>query len=162
MPLLNGLEAASVIKRNVPHAKLFLFTLAVEGIGALRSWGVDLVVTKEEGLEKLAEYLTTIAAKNGKQQQRKTLRGTLWRFQRASGLSLILRARGFADGFARSGPLSVGACAVACSSVGHVHAFEELHGQVQVEAAGAERTAGPTSVRVRNSALDVTGLHQGG
>jgi DNA-binding NarL/FixJ family response regulator len=59
MPRLNGIEAASVIKRMTPSVHLILFTLKVDGLGKslASAIGIDFVLSKEESITKLAEHL---------------------------------------------------------------------------------------------------------
>ena len=62
MPLLNGIEAASVIKRVLPKIRVVLFTMHVDGLGKTLATaiGIDFVISKEESITKLTEYLTTL------------------------------------------------------------------------------------------------------
>ena len=59
MPNLNGIEAASILKRTLPNVRIILFTLKVDGLGKALATavGIDFVLSKEESLEKLAEHL---------------------------------------------------------------------------------------------------------
>jgi DNA-binding NarL/FixJ family response regulator len=62
MPRLNGVEAASVLKRTNPGARLILFTMHVDGLGKTLATaiGIDFVLSKEEKITKLAEHLKTL------------------------------------------------------------------------------------------------------
>lgn len=59
MPRLNGTEAAPVLKRLFPQVPIILFTMFSEAVTA--SWasavGVDLVVSKPDGIGKLADHV---------------------------------------------------------------------------------------------------------
>lgn len=59
MPKMNGLQAAFAIKRAMPEARIVLFTLYSEVVGKLTpsSYGVDLVVSKTEGVDGLLKAL---------------------------------------------------------------------------------------------------------
>jgi len=62
MPLLNGAEAAVVLKRIVPQTKIILFTMHADNVGGMlmTAAGVDLVLSKAEGLVKLDEHLNAL------------------------------------------------------------------------------------------------------
>ena len=62
MPMLNGVEAASVIKRELPDTRLILFTLKVDGLGRTlaTALGIDFVLSKEESISKLTDYLKSL------------------------------------------------------------------------------------------------------
>ncbi|HKQ88364.1 MAG TPA: response regulator transcription factor [Candidatus Acidoferrales bacterium] len=51
MPSMNGIEAASVIKRQTPESRIIVFTLYQDSIGKAmaKAVGVDVVVSKTEG-----------------------------------------------------------------------------------------------------------------
>jgi len=56
MPLLNGVEVASVLKKNLPSCKIILFTMYGEYVRSLAfAAGVDIVLPKPDGLSPLAE-----------------------------------------------------------------------------------------------------------
>ena len=59
MPMLNGIEVASILKKAMPNVRIILFTLHVDGLGkSLASMiGIDFVLSKEESISKLAEHL---------------------------------------------------------------------------------------------------------
>ena len=62
MPRLNGLEAASILKRTMPATKVILFSFHVEHLGRslAKIVGVDFVLSKDEPLSKLADHLRTL------------------------------------------------------------------------------------------------------
>ena len=62
MPVMNGLEAASAIKRAVPDVRVILFTLYSDPDveRTARSMGVDAVISKEN-LEDLGETARRLA-----------------------------------------------------------------------------------------------------
>jgi len=62
MPNLNGVEAASVLKRAIPGVRLILFTMNVDGLGTslASAIGIDFVLSKEESITKLAEHLKSL------------------------------------------------------------------------------------------------------
>ena len=65
MPQMNGAEAASVLKRRMPHVPIILFTLYDEAIGEslASALGVDLVLPKAKGLTGLAERAQALLAR---------------------------------------------------------------------------------------------------
>jgi DNA-binding NarL/FixJ family response regulator len=62
MPLMNGVEAASVLKRLLPQSRIVLFSMYDEALGkALASAvGVDVVLPKVNGLTGLEESLQAL------------------------------------------------------------------------------------------------------
>lgn len=60
MPRMNGVEAASVIKKHSPSAYIVAFTLYPDAImkSMARAAGVDLVVSKAEGTDGLERALS--------------------------------------------------------------------------------------------------------
>lgn len=62
MPLLNGIETASILKRYMPHVRVVLFTMQVDGMGKTlaSAIGIDFVLSKEHSINKLAEYLRAL------------------------------------------------------------------------------------------------------
>jgi DNA-binding NarL/FixJ family response regulator len=64
MPKMNGAEAASVLKRMMPDVPIILFTMYGENIGkCLQSAiGVDVVLTKPEGMTRLVETINAAIA----------------------------------------------------------------------------------------------------
>jgi DNA-binding NarL/FixJ family response regulator len=69
MPKMNGLQAACAIKRAMPEARIVMFTLYSETVGKLteRNSGVDLVVSKTEGVDGLLRALRPFLAKDSSQ-----------------------------------------------------------------------------------------------
>ena len=62
MPKLNGIEAASVLKKMLPHANIVVFTVFDDALSSkiCLSVGVDLVVSKAEGLGGLVNAVQEI------------------------------------------------------------------------------------------------------
>ena len=64
MPMMGGAEAAPVIKKMMPDAKIVLFSMHADNV--LRSLaatiGVDLALSKSDGVTKLGEHLKTLLA----------------------------------------------------------------------------------------------------
>jgi DNA-binding NarL/FixJ family response regulator len=63
MPVMNGAEAALVLKRMMPQMKIVLFTMhAEENVGKTlaAAVGIDVVLSKAEGLLKLEQHLKTL------------------------------------------------------------------------------------------------------
>jgi DNA-binding NarL/FixJ family response regulator len=62
MPYMNGLEAASVLKKMLPNVHIIAFTMFADALGSRLSSavGVDLVVPKSEGLTVLAKALQSL------------------------------------------------------------------------------------------------------
>ena len=57
MPLLNGAEAASILKETMPNIPIILFTMYDFGDAIAAATGVDVVLSKPEGVDQLAIYL---------------------------------------------------------------------------------------------------------
>jgi DNA-binding NarL/FixJ family response regulator len=58
MPRLNGLEAALVLKRQIPNVRTVLFTMYSEAVSrafASKLIWIDAVVAKADGMDKLGE-----------------------------------------------------------------------------------------------------------
>jgi DNA-binding NarL/FixJ family response regulator len=57
MPNMNGIEAASVLKKILPDAPIVLFTMFEDALGSRLSSaaGVDMVIPKAEGLGGLVK-----------------------------------------------------------------------------------------------------------
>jgi two-component system nitrate/nitrite response regulator NarL len=57
MPTMNGVEAASVLKKVVPDVRIAMFTMFSDSLGAVlsSSVGVDLIIPKAEGLTNLVQ-----------------------------------------------------------------------------------------------------------
>jgi DNA-binding NarL/FixJ family response regulator len=67
MPNMNGLEAASVIKKMFPDVHIILFTMFDDALGSRLSAavGVDLVVPKAEGLTSLVKSVRHLMGTSG-------------------------------------------------------------------------------------------------
>ena len=65
MPEKNGAEAASVLKKSMPDLPIILFTMYSEKVGSqLKSAiGVDAVLSKPDGLTKLANAVDAVVAR---------------------------------------------------------------------------------------------------
>jgi DNA-binding NarL/FixJ family response regulator len=57
MPIMNGIEAASVLKSTVPTTRIVVFTMFDDALGSRLSSaaGVDLVIPKADGLSGLVK-----------------------------------------------------------------------------------------------------------
>jgi len=66
MPKLGGPEAASILKRVVPETRIILFTLFDDHIGKelAAAIGVDLVLSKTDGMAKLLQSVQTVIEPN--------------------------------------------------------------------------------------------------
>jgi DNA-binding NarL/FixJ family response regulator len=62
MPVMNGAEAAVILKRIMPRMKIILFTMHADNVGKAlaAAVGVDLTLSKTDGLLKLEEHLKTL------------------------------------------------------------------------------------------------------
>jgi CheY-like chemotaxis protein len=57
MPGMNGAEAASVLKRMMPRVPIILFTMYEFGDTIAKAIGVDVVLSKPEGVQQLGAHL---------------------------------------------------------------------------------------------------------
>lgn len=66
MPVMNGLDAASAIKKAVPETRIVIFTLYSDTLGELlaKAAGIDLVVSKSEGATALLLALSLYLGQN--------------------------------------------------------------------------------------------------
>jgi two-component system chemotaxis response regulator CheY len=66
MPRLGGPAAASVLRRALPETRIILFTLFDDalGKGLATAIGVDLVLSKTAGMEKLVESVQEVLKRN--------------------------------------------------------------------------------------------------
>lgn len=64
MPGLNGVQAASILKNRLPHAKIVLFTMYEDAVSKnlTKLVGVDIVLEKSRGLSLLAEKISSVIA----------------------------------------------------------------------------------------------------
>jgi DNA-binding NarL/FixJ family response regulator len=62
MPLMNGLEAATAIRKALPDTRIVVFTLYSDTLGKLlaKAAGVDLVVSKSDGTAGLLHALSSL------------------------------------------------------------------------------------------------------
>ena len=67
MPNMNGVETASILKKTIPGVSVIMFTMYSEDIpkSAISSMGVDVVLSKTDGIAHLVESINTaFAARN--------------------------------------------------------------------------------------------------
>jgi DNA-binding NarL/FixJ family response regulator len=64
MPNMNGVETAGILKKTIPGITIIMFTMYSENIpkSAISSMGVDLVLSKTDGIAHLVESINTIFA----------------------------------------------------------------------------------------------------
>jgi len=64
---LNGVEVASVLRKNLPNAKTVLFTIYGRLIGEamVAAVGADAVLAKADGLAPLAEAIQSLLGTQG-------------------------------------------------------------------------------------------------
>jgi DNA-binding NarL/FixJ family response regulator len=62
MPRMNGLEAASVLRRTMPHLRILLFTMHGDVLGPSpnSTLGFDAALSKPEGIGKLVPCIQTL------------------------------------------------------------------------------------------------------
>ena len=62
MPVMTGAEAAVILKREVPRMKIILFSMHVDDIAksVASAVGVDLTLSKSDGISKLADHLNAL------------------------------------------------------------------------------------------------------
>ena len=68
MPNMNGVQTAAILKKTIPGVTIIMFTMYSENIpkSAISSMGVDLVLSKTDGIAHLVESInTTFAARAG-------------------------------------------------------------------------------------------------
>jgi DNA-binding NarL/FixJ family response regulator len=68
MPEMNGAEAASVLKKRMPELPIILFTMFSENIGRYltSAVGVDMVLSKPDGIAMLAESVNAVLSLSSK------------------------------------------------------------------------------------------------
>jgi DNA-binding NarL/FixJ family response regulator len=68
MPRLNGIEAASVLKKMLPRASIVMFTVFDDALSSRLcvQVGVDLVVPKAEGLNGLVKAVQQLTGNDGR------------------------------------------------------------------------------------------------
>ena len=67
MPNMNGVEAASVLKKMLPDVHIIVFTIFDDALGSslVSAVGVDLVVPKAEGLTGLVKAIQRLMGTDG-------------------------------------------------------------------------------------------------
>jgi DNA-binding NarL/FixJ family response regulator len=65
MPVMNGIEAASILKRLLPTTAIILFTMYSDNIRAAinSAIGVDAVLAKPDGLDDLSQAIDAVLAR---------------------------------------------------------------------------------------------------
>src|SRR5258707_14468159 len=65
MPVMTGAEAAFILKGVVPRMKIILFSLHSDNVPkSMAAIGVDLALSKSDGITKLGEHLKALLAPN--------------------------------------------------------------------------------------------------
>jgi DNA-binding NarL/FixJ family response regulator len=64
MPVMNGGEAAGVLKAMLPRTKIILFSMHMDSVprSLAAAIGVDLALSKSDGITKLGEHLKKLLA----------------------------------------------------------------------------------------------------
>src|SRR5258708_6130879 len=63
MPVMTGAEAAVILKGVVPRMKIILFSMHTDDVPkAMAAIGVDLALSKSDGITKLGEHLKALLA----------------------------------------------------------------------------------------------------
>jgi two-component system response regulator NreC len=64
MPRLNGVEAASIIKKELPQVRIVLFTLYEQSISkpTIAAAHIDMVLSKPDGVDSLLESIQALMA----------------------------------------------------------------------------------------------------
>jgi DNA-binding NarL/FixJ family response regulator len=64
MPVMSGAEAASVLKAMLPRTKIILFSMHMDNVprSLAAAVGVDLALSKADGITKLGEHLKRLLA----------------------------------------------------------------------------------------------------
>ena len=62
MPRMNGVEAASILKKTMPDVPIILFTMYNEALGQslAAAVGVSMVVSKPDGMSKLVQCVHSL------------------------------------------------------------------------------------------------------
>lgn len=65
MPEMNGAEAASVLKKMMPNVYIIVFTMFADNIGSslASAVGVDLVLSKPDGMKALADAVDNLVGR---------------------------------------------------------------------------------------------------
>jgi DNA-binding NarL/FixJ family response regulator len=71
MPVMNGAEAAVILKKTMPKMKIILFTMHADNVGKAlaAAVGIDLTLSKSDGLLRLDEHLKALLAPNSQVAQ---------------------------------------------------------------------------------------------
>src|SRR5579864_4172383 len=66
MPVLGGAEAATILKAMLPRTKIILFSMHMDTVprSLAAVVGVDLALSKSDGITKLGEHLKNLLAPN--------------------------------------------------------------------------------------------------
>jgi two-component system nitrate/nitrite response regulator NarL len=65
MPVMTGAEAAVILKGVVPHMKIILFSMHMDVPKTLAAAvGIDLALSKSDGISKLADHLHALLTPN--------------------------------------------------------------------------------------------------
>ena len=65
MPIMTGAEAAVILKGAVPRMKIILFSMHMDDVPkSMAAIGVDLALSKSDGITKLGEHLKALLAPN--------------------------------------------------------------------------------------------------
>jgi NarL family two-component system response regulator LiaR len=64
MPVMNGAEAATLLKAMLPRTKIILFSMHMDSVprSLAAVVGVDLALSKSDGISKLGEHLKKLLA----------------------------------------------------------------------------------------------------
>jgi DNA-binding NarL/FixJ family response regulator len=64
MPEMNGAEVASILKKDIPEIRIILFTMYSENVGhsLTSAVGVDIVLSKPDGMSQVVESIKTLLA----------------------------------------------------------------------------------------------------
>jgi CheY-like chemotaxis protein len=68
MPVMNGAQAAKILKQFLPEVPIVLFTMFNVGADWAKDIGVDAVVSKPEGITQLARCVETLLASPARTQ----------------------------------------------------------------------------------------------
>lgn len=61
MPMLNGIEVASVLRQRLPRSKIILVSTYNVGESLVGVWGISAIVAKTEGLWKVVDSVRRLA-----------------------------------------------------------------------------------------------------
>ena len=75
MPMMNGLQAAAILKRTLPVTKIILFTLHADELTHAHAAqiGIDVVMSKADGIAKLPHHLKNLLSPADQRTQSTTL-----------------------------------------------------------------------------------------